>query len=154
MRALGVNAAAGKLWLCLVDDDAALETEPGWLELRDGPQAGYAISAFRDECVHALSALAPDQLAILDMETGKRVPKVADMRTRFTAETLLASCAVDVGLTCVRLARATVRAQLGLPRTGKLADHVASIFDFPVGKYWANKRDLAALAARAEIVGG
>jgi hypothetical protein len=149
-----VNATAGKLWLCLVDKHGALETEPSSLELRDGPHAGYAIKAFQNECVHALTALKPDQVVILDMEAGPRVPKVADMRTRFTAETLLASCAVDAGVTCVRLARATLRARLGLPRAGGLADHVASIFDKPVGKYWTNKRDLAALAARAEIVGG
>ena len=154
MRFLGVNAAGGKLWLCLVDDHGAAETEPAWLELRDGPHAGYAIAAFRDECVHVLTALAPDRVVILDMEPGGRVPKVADLRTRFTAETLLASCAVDAGVTCVRLARATLRSRLGLPRKGGVADHVTSVFDTPVGKHWTKKRDLAALAARAEIVGG
>ncbi|WP_370944744.1 hypothetical protein AB5J62_37300 [Amycolatopsis sp. cg5] len=153
MRVLGVNAAGGKLWLCLVDDSGVLETEPTCLELRDGPQAGYAIVAFRDECVHALTALSPNRVVILDMEPGGRVPKVADMRTRFTAEALLASCAVDAEVTCVRLARATLRSRLGLPRKGAVADHVASVFDTPVGKYWTKKRDLAAVAARAEIVG-
>jgi hypothetical protein len=57
-------------------------------------------------------------------------------------------------VTCVRLARATLRSRLDLPRTGGIADHVTSVFDTPVGKYWTKKRDLAALAARAEIVGG
>lgn len=154
MRVLGVNAAGGKLWLCLVDDDGVLETEPACLELRAGPHAGYGITAFRDECVHALTAMSPDRVVILDMEPGGRVPKVADMRTRFTAETLLASCAVDAGVTCVRLARATLRSRLDLPRQGGVADHVTSVFDTPAGKYWTKKRDLAALAARAEIVGG
>lgn len=154
MKVLGVNTATGKQWLCLLDKDGALETEPGWLELRDGPHAGYAVTAFRDECVHALTALAPDRVVILDMETGGRFPKVADMRARFTAEALLTSCAVDAGATCVRLARATLRSRLGLPRTGGLAGHVTRVFDTPVGAYWKNKRDLAALTARAEIVGG
>lgn len=154
MRVLGVNAAGGKLWLCIVDDDGASDTQPVSLELREGLDAGYAIAAFRDECVHALTALSPDRVVILDMEPGGRVPKVADLRTRFTAETLLASCAVDARVTCVRITRATLRSRLGLPRTGGVADHVTSIFDTPAGKHWTKKRDLAALAARAEIVGG
>jgi hypothetical protein len=149
-----VNAAGGKLWLCLVDDHGALRAEPEFLELRAGPHAGYAITAFREECVHTLTALSPDRVVILDMEPGGRIPKVADLRTRFTAETLLASSAVDAEVTCVRLARATLRSRLGLPRTGGVADHATSVFDTPVGKYWTKKRDLAALAARAEIVGG
>ncbi len=154
LRVLGVNATGGKLWLCLVDDGDALETEPACLELREGLQAGYGIAAFRDECTHALTAISPDRVVLLDMEPGGRVPKVVDMRARFTAEALLASCAVDAGVTCVRLARATLRSRLDLPRKGSIAEHVTKVFDNPVGSYWAKKRDLAALAARAEIVGG
>jgi hypothetical protein len=84
LRVPGVNAAGGKLWLCPVNEDGVLETEPGCLELRDGPHAGYAIAAFRDECVHALTALSPDRVVILDMEPGGRVRKVADILTRST----------------------------------------------------------------------
>lgn len=76
------------------------------------------------------------------------------MRTRIAGETLLALCAVDAGVPCVRLARPTLRARLGLPRAGSVADHVTCVFDTPVGPHWTKKRDLAALAARAEIVGG
>jgi hypothetical protein len=153
LRVLGVNAVSGKLWLCLVDDHGVTETEPFLLELRDGPQAGYAIAAFRNESVHALTALRPDRVVLLDMEPGGQIPKVADVRARFTAEALLASCALDAGVACVRLARPTLRTRLGLPRKGGLADHVSSIFDTPVGKHWRRKRDLAALTAQAEVVG-
>jgi hypothetical protein len=152
LRVLGVNATAGKLWLCLVDDNGPQETEPGLLELRAGIQAGYAIKAFQDECNHMLTALSPDHIVILDMETGGRNLKIADMRSRFAAETLLAVCAADMGLTCVRLARATLRSRLAIPRTGALANHVDSIFSAPVGTNWKKKRDLAALAAHAETI--
>lgn len=148
-----MNAAAGKLWLCLVSDDGAMVTEPGWLELHEGHQAGYDITAFRDECAHALTALVPERVVILEMETGGRPPKVADMRNRFTAETMLTSCAIDAEMPCVRLARATVRSRLGLPRAGTLVSHVTRVFETPIGKYWTNKRDLAALAAQAEVAG-
>jgi hypothetical protein len=154
LKVLGVNAVAGKLWLCLVSEDGALETEPACLELRTGAQAGYDIESFRAECIHALKALSPNRVVILDLEAGGRVPKIADLRTRFTGEALLVSCAVDAGVLCVRLARATLRSRLGLPRTGGIADHVTQVFAVPAGKYWTKKRDLAALAARAEIVGG
>lgn len=150
-----MNTAGGSLWFCLVDGDRALDTEPVSLELRSGSQAGYAITAFRDECAQALAVLSPDRVVILDMEgSGQRRLKVADMRTRFTAETLLASCAVDAGIICVRLSRAKLRSLLGLPREGAVSDYAASVFDAPAGTYWTKKRDLAALAARAEIVGG
>jgi hypothetical protein len=151
LRFLGVNATGAKLWLCLVGDDGVMTTEPGWLELHEGHQAGYAMTAFREECAQALTALAPDRVVILEMETSGRVPKVADMRNRFTAETILTSCAIDAEMTCVRLARATVRSRLCLPRAGALASHVTSVFETPIGKYWTNKRDLAALAAQAEV---
>lgn len=151
---LGVNGSAGTLWLCLVEGERALETDPGRLELHDGPEAGYAIGSFRDECTRVLKALSPDRLVILDMEQTRQAPKVADLRARFTAEALLAAAAIDAGLPCVRLARATVRSRLGLPRAGKLADHVPIVFAAPTGTYWKSKRDFAALAARAEIVGG
>jgi hypothetical protein len=151
---LGVHGSGSTLWLCLVEDERALETDPGRLELREGLEAGYAIGSFRDECTRTLKALAPDRIAILDMEQSRQVPKIADMRARFTAEALLAACAIDAGLPCVRLPRATVRSRLGLPRSGKLADHVSLVFDAPTGTYWKAKRDFAALAARAEIVEG
>jgi hypothetical protein len=154
LNVLGVNAVGGKLWLCLVNEEGAQETEPACVELRTGSQAGYAIEAFRAESVHALKALSPDRVVVLDLEAGGRVPKIADMRTRFSAEALLASVAVDAGVPCVRLARATLRSRLGLPRKGGLSDHVTQVFPASVGTHWTKKRDLAALAARAEIVGG
>ncbi|MFI5932523.1 hypothetical protein [Actinoplanes sp. NPDC051494] len=153
-KVLGVNAVGGKLWFCLVDDGGALETEPAGLELLAGDQAGYAVEAFRDECRRALAATAPDRVVILDLEAGGRVPKISDMRTRFTAEALMVAATVDAGVPCGRLARATLRSRLGLPRTGGIADHVTQVFAEPAGKYWAKKRDLAALAARADLLGG
>ncbi|WP_285551438.1 hypothetical protein [Actinoplanes regularis] len=149
-----MNGSTSTLWLCLVEGEQALETNPTSLELRPGPEAGYAFNSFRDECTHVLKALSPDRVVILDMEQTRQVPKVADMRARFTAEALLATCAIDAGMPCLRLPRPTLRARLGLPKTGKLADHVPSVFDTSVGTYWKAKRDMAALAARAEIVGG
>lgn len=153
MLILGVNATAGKLWLSLVDDSGAQETDPAWLELREGTQAGYAMQAFQSECIHMLTALSPDRVVILDMETGGRTPKISDLRNRFSAETLLAFIAADMGVACVRLSRATLRSRLALPRKGGLADHVGEIFSVPVEAHWKRKRDLAALAARAEIEG-
>jgi hypothetical protein len=47
------------------------------------------------------------------------------------------------------LARATVRARLGLPKSGDLASHVSSVAPEPVGRYWSAGRDVAGLAALA-----
>lgn len=116
VKALGVNGSTSTLWLCLVDGEQALETNPTSLELRAGHEAGYAFGAFRDECTHALKALSPDRVVILDMEQTRQVPKVADMRARFTAEALLATCAIDAGLPCLRMPRPTLRARLSLRR--------------------------------------
>ncbi len=135
MKVLGVNATAGKLWFCLVDDNGAHETEPGWLELRDGTQAGYAMQAFQSECNHMLTALSPARIVILDMETGGRTPKISGLRSRCTAETLLALCAVNMGVACVRLPRATLRSRLAIPRKGALTDHVNQVFSAPVGAH-------------------
>lgn len=152
MKVLGVNPAAGKLWLCLVDGERAIASEPDFLELHDGIEAGYGITAFRGESERALTAVRPDRVVLLDMESSAKLT-TATLRGRFTAEALLAAAAADAGITCTRLPRPTLRARLDLPRSGKLVDHVTAVFATPVGENWKTKRDLAALAARAEIVG-
>lgn len=154
LKVLGVNAAGTRLWLSLMNVDRVLEPDPAWVELHEGTEAGYAMTSFQSDCRHALTASSPDRVVILDMEQVGKGPTVTALRTRFTAEALLASCAVEQGIRCVRLARGTLRSRLSLPRKGKLASHVGLVFEIAVGPHWLNKRDLAALAARAEIVGG
>lgn len=148
---LGGHFGAGKMWLCLVDaEEGPVVTEPAFLELRDGEEAGYAMSDFHRECVHAITVLAPGRVVLLDPEpTGQAT--VANLRARFTAETLLARAAVELTLPVSRLARSTVRARLQLDRKGSFAERAGEVYPDKVGTHWKGKRDLAAVVASAAL---
>lgn len=148
LRCLGVNAAQGRLWLCLVHDDKPIETSPESMSLLEGQQAGYDLIAFQRECLRVLSRLSPGLVVILEPETTAKLSYRAT-RDRLAAETILALAAAEAGIECQRSARASLRSRLEVPRSGSLKDHVPSVVPQPVGKSWSGRRDLAALAAIA-----
>lgn len=152
MSILGVNAESTKLWLCCVDSTGPQETDPVVVMLRDGEVAGYDIESFRKECTHALTAISPELVVILDAEPRGRAT-VAQLRSRFVAETILSLAALDAGIDCHRASRASVRAKLGLPKDGSFAERTAELFPNKVGPYWKGKRNIAAAAAQSRIGG-
>ena len=72
---------------------------------------------------------------------------------RAALETLVRLAAVRAGIPIEVLPRPTVRARLGLPRSGDLGSHVEARIPEPVGRYWNAGRNVAGLAALAGEVG-
>lgn len=58
------------------------------------------------------------------------------------------SCA-EASVPVEMLQRSSARARLGMDRRGSVESHIPEVIEEPVGKYWAEGRQLAAVAALA-----
>lgn len=147
MRTLGVNGAGESLFLAVAEDGTVLDEEPYSFAEPAGLPSNRRLPAMRDEAEKLVRSLDVARVRILDPETSYQCAAVS-MQKRFALETLLALGAAEAGADCDRLSRAGARSVLGLPKRGKLAELVPEVTE-RVGKHWAGKRDLAALAAIA-----
>jgi hypothetical protein len=95
-----------------------------------------------------LAEVRPDQIRILMPEQTYK-DSYARIAPRVTLETLVRLACVRAGLPVEMLHRASARSRLGLPRKGRLEDHIPKVAE-PIGKYWNAGRSLAAAAALAE----
>ena len=89
MRVLGVNASGGDLWVALYGDDGPEPTDPVKLSLPDGPEGGYALTAFRTTVKHTLSEWSPDLIVILNPNSPQGDPSWKSALPRVSAETML-----------------------------------------------------------------
>lgn len=151
MRYLGVNCSSSFAFLALIVDGAVVTGDPP----RYAPPSGESsarLDRFFEGFREILADLTPDVVALVqpEQETRFRLSYSA-LEPRIAMETLvrLATVRSDAGIAMEVLARPTVRSRLGLPASGKLVNLVERVIPEPVGPYWRDKRDLAALAALA-----
>lgn len=112
-------------------------------------EASDRLEAVRRDVVRVLEELAPDEVRIL-MPEQRYEASYPQMAPRVALETVvrLACNAADVPVEMLN--RASARSRVGVPRTGRLEDHVPKVVPEPVGKYWNAGRSLAAIAAVAD----
>lgn len=147
MITLGVNGTTDQAFLALVHDDTVLDVQPYALHLAQGLTAGEPLLALRDETAKILRRTTVGQVRILDAEANSPASYAALTR-RLTIESVIAFAAAELGISCERRTRASMRSAFGFPRAGSLSSHIKTKIA-PVGQAWTNKRDLAALVALA-----
>jgi len=144
-RCLGMSCGGAWLNLALVEVDRVLDEEPLRLPLPNVEGDWSALRGFMSSVRTAVGDLRPSHIAFLLPEMTYK-NNYAFFDDRVGAEVLVRVAAAEESVTFVRVKRPTVRSTLGLVKKGALSDAGATL-DRKVGKYWAEGRDLAALAA-------
>ncbi|MFB4349805.1 hypothetical protein [Microbacterium sp. CR_7] len=151
MAFLGINGTTSGLWLAVLSDDGVVQDAPPNIALSGDTPLDTQIANAVDEATRLFERFSITNVVILDAETGgQNKPNFTTLVPRISLEAAVMYAAHTHGIAAVRIPRARVRSTLGLPKRGPLTSFVADHLE-PHSPYWANKRDLAALAALAEL---
>ena len=150
MRIVGVHCSGGTAYFGLLDNDQLIEAPPVRLHLPAG-ESSERLHTFTQDLARSLRDAQVEGVALLRAEgqAPGRPVNAAGLARRTVIETLVRLAGVDAGLPVHVIERVTVRARLGLERTGRLDALVDAALPGMHGRYWAEGRGLAALAARA-----
>lgn len=152
VRVLGINCTSNEAYVALLEDGVVLDGYPERLRLPGGVEGGEGLLEFIDEVRRTLAQARPDHVVLLLPEGRQRGATYQRIAPRVVLETLVRLAAAQENVPTDLLARATVRARLGLPRSGSLDDQLSHA-GTPTGHYWNNGRGLAALAGFAALEG-
>lgn len=152
MKVVGVTCSANTALLAGVVDGRVVRLPVEKIEVAHQYEASSELEETQEEIGRVYAQIEPELVVVLKPEPTARWGYDA-IAPRVALETLLRLAAVEARIAIELIARATVRARLGLPMTGKLASHVAARVPEPVGPYWSVGRDIAALAALAGEAG-
>lgn len=144
VRNLGVNCSSSEVYLALADEQVVVDGMTERLQPPVGLETGEALVEFVDSVTRVLRETRPDLVTVLLPERWSAV--YTQHLNRATMETLVRLAAAQEEIPVQVLARATLRSRLGLPRKGKLDEHLDAAGP-PVGTYWTTGRGVAALAA-------
>jgi hypothetical protein len=149
MRVLGVQCTSSFAYLAVVDDGDVVELGPERLAPAQSTDEDRALwetlGTFRD----ALDEIKPDHVRLLLPGTGPNAKQThGAWAPRVELETLLRMAAAKRDLPVERIARATVRARLGLARSGNFETAIGTVVP-ERGGYWVAGRLAAAAAALA-----
>lgn len=148
MRALGLHCTSQYAFLALVESGRVQDGLTERLAMSQQHEADQRLWATLDDFSRCLDEADPAAMGLLLPETTSR--QTHEQATpRIVLETLARLAAAQRGVPLERLHRRTVRSRLGLPSSGPLKEHVATVFPEPCGRHWAEGRGLAALAAKA-----
>jgi hypothetical protein len=148
MRVLGVTCSPKTAFLALADDREIIDAAVARVDVAAQYEASEEMLSTLDEIRRALEQLRPDRVVVLKPELNQRAT-YDQIAPRIALETLIRLAAVQAKVEIEVMARPTVRSRLGLSKSGSLASRVAEALPAPVGKYWREGRDIAALAALA-----
>ncbi|MEV1114392.1 hypothetical protein AB0I91_04945 [Actinosynnema sp. NPDC049800] len=147
MRVLGINGTKDGLYLAVADHGTVIDVEPYVLQLPAGLDPGRQLPAFKGYAEKFVETHKITQVRLLQAEPSYSASYISFV-DRVSMETLFLLACTEKGVDFQRLTRSRVRSILELEKRGPLTKAGEAI-NPKVGPHWANKRDLAALAALA-----
>lgn len=145
---LGVTCSNRSALLSVVTTGEVVDAPVNRIQVALIHEASEELVATLDEIGRALAQVKPELVVLLLPEQSRFKWTYTQIAQRVALETLVRLASVRADIPIEVLPRATVRSRLDLPRTGDLASHVASRIA-RAGPYWADGRNVAALAALA-----
>jgi hypothetical protein len=147
VRALGVHCTPKAIYFATAEAGEIVTRGPQKVEVPDGLRSGSSLTALVEELRRRLAETAATHGALLQPQSYEGGPKA--VIARVGAETLLRATGADIGLNFELLNRSTARSRLGMNKSGPLDERIAELLPHPIGKYWAEGRRYAAVAALA-----
>lgn len=147
-RALGVACFRDEIMLAVASNGALIADGHEKLTTAAVLEETERLRVMQTDIERMLAEVRPDRVRILMPEQTYKDSYVR-IAPRVTFETLMRLACVGTHVPVEMLHRASARSRLGVPRKGRLEDHIPAVAE-PVGRYWNAGRNLAAAAALAE----
>jgi hypothetical protein len=144
---LGVNVVGEVAYCVILDGDEIVEAEPFKLEVPPGVAFSDGLVALSGHVEFLVSDRDVSRITVVAAENSYSDTYVA-LAPRIGIETAILIAGARAGIAVERMPRPEVRSRLGLPKSGKLSDLCGQVTQAS-GKFWRNKRDIAALGAIA-----
>jgi hypothetical protein len=148
MRALGVWCKKAEVMLAVAEEGELVEDPHQRIQAAALLDATERLRAVQDDLTRVLAEVAPDQVRVLMPEQTYK-GSYGQIAPRAALETVVRLTCVDAGVPVEMLHRSSARARLGMKRSGSVESQIPDVVGEPVGKYWADGRRLAAVAALA-----
>lgn len=149
MRVLGVHCSTTYAFFAVSDDGVVVHIGPQRLAPVQSTHEDAALWQTMDAFGAALAEIRPTRIHLLLPESAENARQThGRWRPRIEMETLLRLAAAQADIPVERLARATARVRLGLPKSGNFDKAVCSTLP-ETGQYWRTGRGLAVAAALA-----
>ncbi len=148
MRALGVWCKKAEVMLAVAEEGELVEDPHQRIQAAALLDATERLRAVQDDLTRVLAEIGPDQVRVLMPEQTYK-GSYGQIAPRAALETVVRLTCVDAGVPVEMLHRSSARARLGMKRSGSVESHIPDVVGEPVGKYWADGRRLAAVAALA-----
>lgn len=148
MRIAGFSCTPRQAYVAVSNDGIIEESSVERLDVAAQHEASQELLATRDDVRRLIREVEASKVVLLQPEERQpRNPGYQELVPRIALETVIRLAAVEDGVDVELLPRPTVRARLGLPKSGSLDSHVEKAVKDPVGRYWNQGRGVAALAA-------
>jgi hypothetical protein len=150
-RTLGVSCKADVILIALAEDGILVEIAPEHKRLQapDLLEETEQLRALQDAVGRVLADTGADLVRLLLPEPTYKGSYMA-LATRAALETVVRLAGEKANVTVEVLRRNTARARVGMPQRGKFEPLIASVIPTGAGRYWAEGRRLAAIAAIAD----
>lgn len=150
MQIVGFSCTPRLAYVAVVNGSEVKESDIERHEMAAQHEASEELLKTKDDFRRLLRELEAEKVVLLQPEERQpRKPSYQELVPRIALETVIRLAAVEEGIGVELLPRPTVRARLGLPKSGSLDSHVSKVIEAPVGRYWNEGRRLAALVALA-----
>lgn len=147
MAVLGINVAGAIAYCAIVEAGIVDEAEPHKLDSPSGLSVSEGLDALANDVERLVAERAITRIVVVGSENNY-TDTYAALTLRIGIETAILIAGARAGIPAERISRPDVRSRLGIPKSGKLADHSGAVLP-KSGKIWKNKRDIAAMGALA-----
>lgn len=145
---LGINVAAGVAYCAIVTDGEVLECEPYKFEAAAASSTSEGLASLVDDVERLIGERHIGRIVIVATENNYS-DTYAALTGRIGIETAFLIAGARQGVGAHRISRPQIRAKMGLPTRGALSTHCVQVLS-DRGRFWGNKRDVAALGALAD----
>lgn len=151
MRVLGVHATSNTLWFACADSDGLVDIGKDYnLRLPKALETTDALVRARDDVGRIIHRYDVQRARLLSAENTFK-STYGELVPRITIETVVAFACAAEEIDFLRMARATVKVHLDLPKEKPLSFYADQLGEVQNPNWGPNKRDLAAMVATAGV---
>jgi hypothetical protein len=153
MRVLGVHATSNTLWLACADSNGLVDIGKDYrLTLPTALESGDALVRAQEDVQRIIGRYKVHRARLLSAEVSRQFKfTYTQLVPRITMETVVAFACAAAHIDFLRVSRASVRAQLNLPKKNALSSYADQLGEQQTPNWGPDMRDLAAMVATAGV---